>query len=164
MVLGVSTVVAAALTIAPPAVAFQADPVGPRGFAYVVGTLIAGLGVVLVVRLLLERRRSPVVLTAEQEAVRTGDDPRFAASSGQAFTIVGLTLLYAVLLDPLGYLLATALHVAACLWVMGTRSRVRLVVFPLAYTLATFVVFHVLLGVRMPAGVAEPLLDALGIR
>jgi|ERR671919_1156011 putative tricarboxylic transport membrane protein len=161
--LGVTVIVVAAVTIPESAAAYTFDPVGPRGFAFVIGALTTALGAVLVVNRLLAWRRIAAEGIDVDEAELGGDDPRYPASSRRAFAIIAVTFVYAVLLNPLGYIIASALHVAACTWVMGGRSRSGLIVFPIAYAIFTWAFFGLLLDVRLPAGMLEAPLDALGI-
>jgi putative tricarboxylic transport membrane protein len=163
-VLGLVSVIAAAVTISLPASIIQSDPVGPRGFAYLFGTLTTILGLALL-RSLIHRQRAeggvgaPIV----EDPEATGDDPRFPASSMRAFIIMALTLLYAFLLNPLGYMLSTMLYVAGCMWAMDARRRTQLVVFPVAYALSTYLLFDVVLHVRLPERFLEDGLSAVGL-
>ena len=69
----------------------------------------------------------------------------------RAWSVAGLTILYAALFQPLGYVLATLLYTAAVAERFGARRRTILVLTP-CVTLLIFVLFRVILGARLPAG------------
>jgi putative tricarboxylic transport membrane protein len=139
------------------------DPVGARGFAYVVGTFTAGCAVILLVSQALAVRRGAVRLDDAEDPDLTGDDPRYPASSRQAFTMVAATFVYAVALPFLGYLLATIAFVAAGMFIMGSRGLGSLLAFPSASAVVSYVLFDTVLGVRLPPGVLGPLLRLVGL-
>lgn len=70
----------------------------------------------------------------------------------RAWTVIALTLLYAALFQILGYVLATLLYAAAVAGRFGARRRTILVLAP-CVTLLTFLLFRVILGARLPAGI-----------
>ncbi len=70
----------------------------------------------------------------------------------RAWTVIGLTILYAALFQTLGYVLATLLYTAAVAERFGAGRRTILVLAPCA-TLLIFLLFRVILGARLPAGI-----------
>jgi hypothetical protein len=70
----------------------------------------------------------------------------------RAWTVIGLTVIYAALLQTLGYVLATLLYTAAIADRFGANRRTILVLAPSA-TLLIFLLFRVILGARLPAGI-----------
>lgn len=73
------------------------------------------------------------------------------AGPTRAWTVVGLTILYAALFQTLGYVLATLLYTGAVAERFGARRRAILVIAP-CVTLLTYVLFRVVLGARLPEG------------
>ena len=71
--------------------------------------------------------------------------------ASRAWSVVGLTILYAALFQTLGYVLATLLYTAALAERFGAKRRTILVLTP-CVTLLIFVLFRVILGARLPAG------------
>lgn len=69
----------------------------------------------------------------------------------RAWTVIGLTILYAALFQTLGYVLATLLYTGAVAERFGARRRTILAIVP-CVTLLTFLLFRVILGARLPAG------------
>jgi putative tricarboxylic transport membrane protein len=139
------------------------DRVGARGFAYVIGTLLAIGGLVLLaaqIRILLAQGGFP---TGPEDTSITGDDSRFPASGVRAFVVFLATLAYALLISPLGYPVATLIFLSAGAYLMGARGWGRLVIFPLAYSVGTYLLFDTVLGVRIPEGILVPLLDPIGL-
>lgn len=72
--------------------------------------------------------------------------------------VVAGLLIYAILLDPLGYIIATALFFVAAGRVVGSRRVVRDVVVGVLFAVVVYFAFTELLGVRLPAGVLEPVI------
>jgi len=159
--LGVATVLGAYYTI--PELSVLRDLVGARGFAYVVGTLVALGGAVLVVMQAKALRPAVAGATDAASDERGGDEPDHPASSLRAFSVIGVLILYAVLLRPAGYIPATVLFVSAGTFVMGGRGLSRLFTFPLLYAVGTYLLFDTLLGVRIPDGILRPLIVAIGL-
>lgn len=71
--------------------------------------------------------------------------------------VVGLVI-YAVLLDPMGYIITTALFFVGIARIVGSRRLVRDVIVGVAFAVAAYFAFTEFLGVRLPAGLLEPLL------
>lgn len=85
-----------------------------------------------------------------QTPVSDASDSR--AGPTRAWTVIGLTILYAALFQTLGYALATLLYTAAVAERFGAGRRTILVLAPCA-TLLIFLLFRVILGARLPAGI-----------
>ena len=159
--LGIATILAAYYTI--PELSVLRDLIGARGFAYVVGALVALGGIVLVV-MQVKALRPAVAGSADAPGdERGGDEPGHPASSLRAFSVIGALVLYAALLRPAGYIPATVFFVGAGTFLMGGRGLTRLFVFPLLYAIGTYLLFDTLLGVRIPDGVLRPLIVAIGL-
>lgn len=84
------------------------------------------------------------------EASRPVDATR-RAGPARAWTVIGLTVLYAGVFQTLGYVLATLLYAGAVAERFGARRRTILAIVP-CVTLLTFLLFRVILGARLPAG------------
>lgn len=73
--------------------------------------------------------------------------------------LVGSALLvYVFVLDFLGYIVATTLFFVATAWLVGSRKVVRDLIIGVVMSVAIYFGFTEFLGVRLPAGVLEPLL------
>ena len=90
------------------------------------------------------------------------DEPDVPASVVRAFIVMGLTLLYALVLVDLGYLVATPLYVAAGLYMLSIRSKIVLIGVPVLLTAFCYYVFAEVLTVPLPSGVLTEPLRALG--
>lgn len=73
------------------------------------------------------------------------------AGPTRAWTVIGLTIVYATVFQILGYVLATLLYTGAVAERFGARRRTILVLAP-CVTLLTYVLFRVVLGARLPEG------------
>jgi hypothetical protein len=161
VVLGIATVFAARSTIAELKV--LQDVVGARGFAYVVGTLVALGGAILVVMQLRNMASGANLAPDALKAELGGDDARYPASTIRAFAVFAAMAAYIWMLRPVGYIPATVFFMVVGTWIMGGRGLVRLFLYPLAYTVATYLLFDTVLGVRIPDGVLRPFIRAIGL-
>lgn len=91
---------------------------------------------------------------AGTEPAASEDAPTLIHRAGptRAWTVIGLTIVYAALFQTLGYVLATLLYTAAVAERFGASRRTILVLAPSA-TLLIFLLFRVILGARLPAGI-----------
>jgi putative tricarboxylic transport membrane protein len=128
------------------------SPVGPGFFPLIVAGGLLLFGVVLLVRTTVR----PDAYLRERAA---------AESEATHWPTVGLLLAvlvaYAYLLDPLGYVFATALFFPAAAYVLGdtrVRNMVRNLIIGLAVGALVFFGFTEVLGVRLPDGLLDPFL------
>lgn len=125
------------------------DPVGPRAFFYgCAGIFILGGLFTIGQRMMSWRYETGNVVESEG----SGDEPGQPASAINAGLIILFTLIYAALLEPLGYLLATPLFVAAALVLLKVRRPVAVFLIAVLFTLIAYVVFAQVLSVRIPVG------------
>jgi putative tricarboxylic transport membrane protein len=125
------------------------SPVGPA-----VMPLIVGVGLVVVGLILLARtwiRPDTDLLERAEEAERTTDWVT-------TLRLGGLLLVYALVLAPLGYVLATAALVPAGAWTLGSRRVIRDVIVGVALAIVVYLGFTQFLGVRLPPGLLDPIL------
>ena len=131
----------------PPVVA---DTIGPRAFPIGIGLMLFIGGAVLAVRRYQTRNAAGGYIV---EAEGTEDDDRFPASGYRAVGLIALAFAFALTFQALGYLVSTPLFVAGGLLLMKERSPLLVVGSAVIYTAATFTLFSVLLGVRLPLGI-----------
>jgi putative tricarboxylic transport membrane protein len=145
-------------TAPPPRAVF--DPIGPYGFSLVIGTFFLVFGVVLVARQIRALR-----LGLPPEAVGEGseDEPGQPASARRAVAIMVATILYTVLLVPLGYIIVSLAFVSGGLALMSERSVKLILLTSIGYTLVSFIVFAIFLRVPLPLGPLNDLFVDIGI-
>lgn len=136
------------------------DLLGPQAFPRVLGTFIAMAGLVVAVRALRHLRGTAVIAEDEGEP----DEPTVESSAPRAFALMGATLGYAFLLDPLGYPLVTPLYLAASLWLLRVRNIALLTILPLGMSIACYYLFAEIFHVPMPTGLLTEPLRQLGLR
>jgi putative tricarboxylic transport membrane protein len=83
-----------------------------------------------------------------------------AAQTDWATTLLTLVALivYALSLGPLGYVLATVWFIPVVARILGSRQPGRDLVVGIVLAIVVYVAFTQFLGVRLPAGLLEPLL------
>lgn len=118
-------------------VGFASDRLGPTFFPRLLALLLAACGIALI-------RRSA---TGRSDA-----NPLPAVRIGLFAWTVGLTLAYAVLLTPLGYLVATMLYMLAMSLALGYRQILGLFGSAVAVTITLYLVFARALHVLVPMG------------
>ncbi|WP_410791899.1 tripartite tricarboxylate transporter TctB family protein [Kribbella sp. C-35] len=113
------------------------DPAGPRFFPL----LVTSAWLVLSIAYLIEGLRSP-------RTARTTDRSWF-----EPVTVSALLVLYALLVVPLGYLIATALLFFAAARVLGSRQLVRDIVVAVVLAVVVYIAFTQFLDISLPGGV-----------
>jgi putative tricarboxylic transport membrane protein len=113
------------------------DPAGPRFFPL----LVTSAWLLLSIAYLVEGLRSP---RTSRSADRSWFEP---------VSLSALLVLYALLVVPLGYMIATALLFFACARVLGSRQVVRDVVVAVLLAVVVYVAFTQFLDISLPEGV-----------
>ena len=140
---------AAAFLISEPEGGYAA--VGPRVFPI-------GIGLALVAVALRMAFRTAGIGNVPPSATATPPDPPTADASPPAAdwrTVAPSALLflaYIALLEPVGYLLATTAFIALEARLLGSRRWGRDLLASLVVTVSVYVLFNLLLGLRLPAG------------
>jgi putative tricarboxylic transport membrane protein len=122
-------------------------PIGPGFMPTIVAVGLVLLAISLIVRTTLRPDADLAEHAAEQ-----------AAST--SWPTVGLVMAalvgYALLLGPLGYILATAALVPVAARILGSRAIIRDAIVGVGMSVAIWLAFTEFLGVRLPAGILEP--------
>lgn len=114
------------------------DPAGPRFFPL----LVTSAWLLLSLGYLVEGLRSP--RSSAAKADRTWFEP---------VAVSGLLVLYALLVVPLGYVIATALLFFAAARVLGSRQLVRDIVVAVVLAVVVYIAFTRFLDISLPEGV-----------
>lgn len=114
------------------------DPAGPRFFPL----LVTSAWLLLSLGYLVEGLRSP--RTTNDKSDRSWFEP---------VAVSALLLLYAFLVVPLGYLIATALLFWAAARVLGSRQLVRDIIVAVVLTVIVYIAFTQFLDISLPEGV-----------
>ena len=123
------------------------DVVGPATFP----RLLAILGGILVIIFFLQQRR----VTVEDPEEGSG-----VASEAVDLIPAGLMLVYVLLLERLGFLLATFLFIAATIRFLGETWK-RTIAYSLGISISVFLVFYYGLLAELPMGTWVPTEDLL---
>ncbi|WP_238151645.1 tripartite tricarboxylate transporter TctB family protein [Kribbella sindirgiensis] len=113
------------------------DPAGPRFFPL----LVTVAWLVLSIAYLVEGLRAP---RTARESGRTWFEP---------VAVSALLVLYALLVVPLGYVIATALLFFAAARVLGSRQVVRDAIVAVVLTVVVYIAFTQFLDISLPGGV-----------
>jgi putative tricarboxylic transport membrane protein len=136
------------------------DPISPRGLPMMLGAfLILGGSIVGAVRLATWSALPGHFVPAEGRQ----DEEGHPASGVRALSIAAAGMIWLWLLDPLGYLIITPLYLVLILLFLKVRSWKMLIGFSVIYTVASWVIFGPVLGIRFPLGPLEPLALSLGL-
>ncbi|MGH9257829.1 MAG: tripartite tricarboxylate transporter TctB family protein [Vicinamibacterales bacterium] len=132
--------------IAIPDVRLEGEP-GPRGFPLLLGVVLAGLGVWMVVQSV---RLKPDTTYAERSDTIAPPTRREVGFAGGTFALL---ILYAFLLDKLGFLVGTPVVIAlAMLGLLRIRTWTPVVSLALGFTFGCWLIFDALLGTPLPRG------------
>ena len=123
--------------------------VGPRVFPTIVGIAVLLLGILFFLRTTVQPDHDLISEVTTEEA-------------STDWTTIVLTFLalvvYATLLKPLGYALATGLFFPVVARILGSARLVRDVIVGMALGLVIYLSFTQILGVRLPAGLLAGIL------
>ena len=134
-------------------------PVGPRGIPLVLGSFFVVAGLALAFRRILRWNSEGTMVPPEGSEDDAGVPP---GSAARALSIWLASLLYVITLPILGFLIGTPLFIGFMLWRLQFDRRPVLripaiVAYPVVFTVATYLFFATLLGVRIPLGVVREL-------
>ena len=113
------------------------DPLGPRLFPLVLGTLFLLLALTFVAR---------VVLTGKEE-----DDSRDMPAQRRAWTVFALLVVYVLVLPTAGFPLASGVFSFAALTLIGYRSLLVNLLAAVLLSAGFYLMFDLWLGVPLPA-------------
>jgi putative tricarboxylic transport membrane protein len=128
----------------------KVDPLGPTFFPLVIGVAAVVLAVVLAVAI-------PRGSRGEADA---GEDidPDMPSDWRTVGLLVGLFVALILLVNPLGWVITSALFFAGAATVLGSTHYLRNVVIGVVLALASFYAFYVGLGIPLPAGILDGIL------
>ena len=125
------------------------SPFGPTVMVIAVGALLLVTGALFLIRLTIRPDRDLVDRVIEEER---------ATHWPTTGLMAGLLAGYALVLGPLGYIIATGLMIPAGARILGSQRLVRDGVIGFVLALVVYIAFTGFLGVRLPAGLLEPVL------
>ncbi len=128
----------------------KVDPVGPKFFPLIVGVAALALAVILAVAI-------PRGSRGEADA---GEDidPEAPGDWRTVGLLVAMFVAMILLVNPLGWVITSALFFAGAATVLGAKHYVRNVVIGAALALASFYAFYSGLGIPLPAGILDGIL------
>ena len=59
---------------------------------------------------------------------------------------------YLILMNYLGFFIMTILFMPLLMWILGTKSKLTLIILPIVTTVILFVLFDLILGIPLPQG------------
>ena len=137
----------------------QRDAVGSRAFFFGTGFFFMIGGVILAINLLRSwKKQKGHMIPAEGET----DEEGHPASALMALSVVGISILYAILLRPLGYLITTPLYLTGGMAILKERRWGWIVLFAVGFTVAFYIAFATILGMPIPVGPFTTLFRDLG--
>lgn len=127
-----------------------ADPVGPKAFPYVIGSVLVGLGVLLAVAAL--RGDVPELEDGEDVDLEQGSDWLTVAK------LVGVLVLTIATVGWLGWAVSGAILFAGATWALGSRTPVRDLAIGAVLSVGSWYAFYVGLGIPLTPGVLDGIL------
>lgn len=121
------------------------DSPGPGFLPLLTGVILALLGTILALQRVLSRRKHEEADAASGRKFREAAGPTLLA----AFT-------YAFLLEPLGFVIATALFLFVAVLILGARRLFPSLLFSVVTVAAAYLLFVIWLQLRLPEGILAP--------
>jgi putative tricarboxylic transport membrane protein len=128
----------------------KVDPVGPKFFPLVIGIAALVLAVILAVAI---PRGSKGEADAGEDI-----DPEAPGDWRTVGLLIALFVAMILLVNPLGWVIMSALFFAGAATILGSRHYVRNVVIGVVLALASFYAFYSGLGIPLPAGILDGIL------
>jgi putative tricarboxylic transport membrane protein len=128
----------------------KVDPVGPKFFPLVIGVAALVLAVILAIAI---PRGSKGEADAGEDI-----DPEAPGDWRTVGLLVALFVAMILLVNPLGWVITSALFFAGAATVLGSKHYVRNVVIGVVLALASFYAFYSGLGIPLPAGILDGIL------
>ena len=132
------------------------DPLGPRGFPLLLGLGFLGAGAGLLVKTVLTARRPADSVDALLDLEDEEDDG--PANRPRLVLGASAVVAYVLLLPYAGFLLTTAVFLAAMIRLQGGARPRAFVAMVVGFPTAVWLLFAVVLNVPLPSGVFDPLL------
>ncbi len=125
------------------------NPTGHLVYPVILGILMTVLGLALVIKELLAKGPKDA-----KDSPTIGKMTRHGKEIGLA---IGASIIYALLFEPLGYVLSTIVYLGAVLFLVNGRVKVaRTVIVAVAFSIGVYILFSILLGIQLPR---MPILD-----
>jgi len=128
----------------------KVDPVGPKFFPLVVGVAALALAVILAIAI---PRGSKGEADAGEDI-----DPEAPGDWRTVGLLVALFVAMILLVNPVGWVIMSALFFAGAATILGSRHYVRNLVIGVVLALASFYAFYSGLGIPLPAGILDGIL------
>ena len=126
------------------------DPIGPRVFPYVIGSVMVLLAVLLAVA----TSRGDVPQAEEGEDVDLTSPPDWLTVA----KLVAILVLNLLLVNVLGWAITGALLFAGCAWALGSRTLARDLLVGAVLAVGSWYFFYVGLGVPLSPGILDGIL------
>ena len=126
------------------------DPIGPRVFPYVIGTVMLLLAVLLAVA----TSRGDIPQAEEGEDVDLTTPPDWLTVA----KLVAILVLNLLLVNVIGWAITGALLFAGCAWALGSRTLLRDVIVGAVLSVSSWYFFYVGLGVPLSPGILDGIL------
>ena len=138
---------------------FYKDAIGPRAFFLGIGVVLMVVGgVVGMQRLRSWMAQESHMIPPEGETDEEGH-PVYAL---MAASVIGISILYVILLRPLGYLLATPLYITGGMAILKERRWGWIALFAVGFTVLFYIAFAQILNMSIPVGPFTTLFRDLG--
>lgn len=126
------------------------DPVGPRAFPYVIGTVLVGLGALLAV----------ATARGDRPTAEEGEDVDLTHPSDWAtlFKLVAVLVFTILTIDLLGWAVSGAILFAGAAWALGSRTLVRDVLVGTTLSVVSWYAFYVGLDIPLSPGILDGVL------
>ncbi|WP_431236393.1 tripartite tricarboxylate transporter TctB family protein [Mycolicibacterium aichiense] len=128
----------------------KVDPVGPKFFPLVIGVAALALAVILAVAI---PRGSKGEADAGEDI-----DPEAPGDWRTVGLLVALFVAMILLVNPVGWVISSALFFAGAATILGAKHYVRNIVIGVVLALASFYAFYSGLGIPLPAGILDGIL------
>lgn len=112
---------------------------GPAFFPRIIAILIIGLSGLLIVMTYIRKEERNINFTSKNDL--------------KAYITIAIILVYIVLMNILGFIIATPLFLITMIYYYGMRNYVKNIIISVGVTALIFTIFKILLAVPLPQGI-----------
>lgn len=84
------------------------------------------------------------------------NEPLDFSGSGTAMIMTALLLAYVGMITTVGFYLSTPFYLYISMWILGQKSKKRMLIISLVMTVGVYLFFDLLLGMKIPEGMLFP--------
>ena len=114
-------------------------------FPFIIGAFLLIISIIIIIKEFIIKAKVP-----------TNDSPKINLQKVKdVSTLIIISLIYIILLEPIGFFIMTPICLVIYSWVFGSRKWFGFIVLPILITVFVYLCFELLMKVQLPKGILE---------